>query len=142
MLTNLPFIFFAFIATSFPIICRLHFFEVQHALGANDDVLIHIHNRRNKHSSQDSYEKVIGIESQMGFPALVERLISCHIVFSHIWFACNQKAWLLISIWVVYILIFQEIIGNIITHELQISLPIWHFVKEIYGYAVSNVKDN
>ena len=53
LFTYLPLSLFALVATSFLI---LDFLEVQHALGTNDDVLIHIHDGWNEHPPQDSNE--------------------------------------------------------------------------------------
>ena len=58
----------------------LRVLEFKIELGADDDVLKHIHHRWNERPSQNGDVQVIFVEPQMGFPAKVDGFIAHHVV--------------------------------------------------------------
>lgn len=122
--------------------------EFEAELGADHDVLVHVHQRRDVGSPQDRNVQVVLIKSQVYLPAEVERLVRCHIVLAGIRLARYQepvgvgapvvlraRALLVLlasSVLITFaFLVLEEVFGDLLTNELQILVLVRHPVQEI-----------
>lgn len=131
--------------------------KIEAELRAHDDVLVHVHQRRDERSPQDRHVKIKFIESQLYLPAKVECFVRRHIILSYIRLARYQKV-LIISVVLLnhhrlplliiflarlivhVVLVLQKVLRHLLAKQLQVLFLVRHSIEEVDWHLILDLE--